>query len=260
MRPQARRRRLRGRGARSECRHGRLGLAMLPSKTGAWDGVEAAADNCSTQHRQADRRLRPHDLPDDADKQSTRRRPPAFRSCRDSSRRMRALNALWFHAAARADAAAGAARRRRPATSRRTRSTPRSRATASRCRKAVTSRPPPKPRPPPRRIGFPVVLKIRSPDILHKTEAGGVALDLRSTRRRCSAAADALRRGGAHRAAGRAHRRLPGAGDGVGRRSHCRRAQRPALWTDAAGRRRRRAGGARQGRGAAPAAGERGET
>jgi acyl-CoA synthetase (NDP forming) len=41
------------------------------------------------------------------------------------------------------------------------------------------------------RIGFPVALKIRSPDILHKTEAGGVALDLRS-REAVQTAADAL--------------------------------------------------------------------
>jgi acetyltransferase len=39
-------------------------------------------------------------------------------------------------------------------------------------------------------LGFPMALKIRSADILHKTEAGGVALDLRSREAVIKAAAD----------------------------------------------------------------------
>lgn len=44
------------------------------------------------------------------------------------------------------------------------------------------------------RIGFPVVLKIASPDIAHKTEVGGVKINIRSTDEARSAAADILAR------------------------------------------------------------------
>ena len=103
---------------------------------------------------------------------------------------IRALNGLWFHAA----------RRRRelltpppasvsdlsPATldatlARYAISLPKSEAVASAADAGQAAE----------RIGFPVALKIRSRDILHKTEAGGVALDLRN-RQAVEAAAAAL--------------------------------------------------------------------
>ena len=167
---------------------------------------------------------------------------------------IRALNGAVVPRRAARAACRRRRRRRRRAISRRRRSTPRSRATASRCRKAARSRSAAEAATAAERIGFPVALKIRSRDILHKTEAGGVALDLRN-RAAVQRRADALIASARAAQPGRAHRRLPGAGDGVGRRGHRRRAQRPALRADAAGRRRRHPGRARQGRGAAPAAG-----
>ncbi len=103
---------------------------------------------------------------------------------------IRALNGLWFHAARRG---------RQPAPpppappsdltpailaatlARYGIALPKSQAVASAAEAVAAAE----------RIGFPVVLKIRSRDILHKTEAGGVALDLRD-RAAVQMAADAL--------------------------------------------------------------------
>jgi acetate---CoA ligase (ADP-forming) len=54
-----------------------------------------------------------------------------------------------------------------------------------------------------RQLGFPVVLKIDSPDIVHKTDVGGVALDLRSEEDVRSAFAAMLERVGARQPAAR---------------------------------------------------------
>jgi acetyltransferase len=103
---------------------------------------------------------------------------------------VRALNGLWFHAARRgrlpASPAPAAPSRLTPATLEATLSgygiVPVQSAAVASLREAVTAA---------ERIGFPVALKIRSRDVLHKTEAGGVALDLRD-RGDVAAAATAL--------------------------------------------------------------------
>ncbi len=52
-------------------------------------------------------------------------------------------------------------------------------------------------------IGFPVVMKLSSPDILHKTEAGGVMLNIRSAQEAAAAFTDLIARGGAVQPAAR---------------------------------------------------------
>ena len=103
---------------------------------------------------------------------------------------IRALNGLWFHAARRGRLPATPPPAARsdlspatlPATlARYDIALPKSEAVASPAEAAAAAA----------RIGFPVALKIRSRDILHKTEAGGVALDLRD-RAAVEAAAHAL--------------------------------------------------------------------
>jgi acetyltransferase len=103
---------------------------------------------------------------------------------------IRALNGLWFHAARRGRLPpvlpAAARSELSPATLEATLARygialPKSRAVGT-AGEAIAAA---------ERIGFPVALKIRSHDILHKTEAGGVALDLRN-REAVETAADAL--------------------------------------------------------------------
>ena len=89
---------------------------------------------------------------------------------------IRALDGLWFHAARR-----GRAPPTPPPAPRYGIALPKSRAVAN-AAEAVSAA---------ERIGFPVALKIRSRDILHKTEVGGVALDLQN-RDAVRAAAEAL--------------------------------------------------------------------
>src|SRR5882672_739013 len=162
--------------------------AMLPSKAGAWEGVEAL----QAMVRGTDKpivgfgRMSYQMTPEAVDAQKA----AGFPFLQGLEPMLRAMNGLWFHAARRG---------RQPVASPPTPASdltaamldatlarygialPKSREVASPAEAATAAE----------AIGFRVVLKIRSPDILHKTEAGGVVLDLRS-REAVLTAADAL--------------------------------------------------------------------
>ena len=137
---------------RPERRHDRLGRDA--AEQGRRLGRRRGAAGDGQGHRQADRRLRPHELPDDAGGASKRRQAAGFPFLQGLEPTLRALNALWFHAAAARQAAGRAAPCPAERPYRPRRSTRRSRATASRCRRAGRSRPRPKPRRRPRPSAF----------------------------------------------------------------------------------------------------------
>ena len=151
--------------------------AMLPNKAGAWEGVEAlrnllrATDKPIVGFGRMSYLMTPEAV--------AAQNAAGFPFLQRLEPTLRALNALWFHAERRgrlppaplpapptelSPANLGATLARYGIA------LPQSRmvATANEAGAAAES------------IAFPVALKIVSPDILHKTEAGGVALDLRN--------------------------------------------------------------------------------
>jgi acyl-CoA synthetase (NDP forming) len=151
--------------------------AALPSKKGAWDGVEAlhrllaATDKPILAFGRMSYQMRPESV--------AAQEAAGFPFLQELEPTLRAMNALWFYAQRQGrlppTPVPAPASNLSPATleaelARYGISLPRSRAVAdAAAAKAAAAE-----------IGFPVALKIRSADILHKTEAGGVMLDLRS--------------------------------------------------------------------------------
>jgi len=152
--------------------------AMLPSKAGAWEGVEELQNLLKRTDKPVlgFGRMSYQMTPEAVEAQKS----AGFPFVQGLEPTLRAMNALWFHAARRG---------RRPQAptpappsdlspdtldatlTRYGIALPKSRNVATPVEAAAAAE----------AIGFPVVLKIRSPDILHKTEAGGVVLDLRSS-------------------------------------------------------------------------------
>ena len=151
--------------------------AMLPNKKGAWDGVEAlnrlltVTDKPVIGFGRMSYQMRPESV--------AAQEAAGFPFLQGLEPTLRAMNALWFYAARTGKPAAmpapAPASDLTPANldttlARYGIAVPESRAASSPEEAATAAA----------AIGFPVALKIKSPDILHKTEAGGVALDLRS--------------------------------------------------------------------------------
>ncbi len=162
--------------------------AMLPSKQGAWDGVAALhglldkTDKPVIGFGRMTYQMRPESV--------AAQEAAGFPFLQALEPTLRAMNALWFHAARQgrlparppsAPASDLSPANIEAALARYGIALPKSRAVASTAEAEAAAE----------AIGFPVALKIRSPDILHKTEAGGVVLDLRS-RTEVKTAADAL--------------------------------------------------------------------
>jgi acetyltransferase len=150
---------------------------MLPSKAGAWDGVEAlqAMVKGTDKPILGFGRMIYQMTPEAVEAQTM----AGFPFVQGLEPTLRAMNALWFHAQRRGHSPAelppAPPSDLSPAALDATLAKygiwlPQSREVAT-AQEAVTAA---------AAIGFPVALKIRSADILHKTEAGGVALDLRS--------------------------------------------------------------------------------
>jgi hypothetical protein len=151
--------------------------AMLPSKPGAWEGVEALhgllglTDKPIVGFGRMNYQMQPQSV--------AAQEAAGFPFLQGLEPTLRAMNALWFYAqrtgALPPTPPPAPASDLSPAPLEATLARygialPASRAVATAAEAEAAAE----------TIGFPVALKIRSPDISHKTEAGGVALDLRS--------------------------------------------------------------------------------
>jgi acyl-CoA synthetase (NDP forming) len=164
--------------------------AMLPSKAGAWAGVEALQEFMKKTDKPVIGFGRMVYQMNPAAVEAQKAAGFPFLQALEPT--LRAMNALWFYAARR---------ERRPTPippappsdltpetldailTRSGIALPKRREVTTAAEAATAAE----------AIGFPVALKIRSPDILHKTEAGGVVLDLRSRQAVLSAAGDLLK-------------------------------------------------------------------